>query len=161
MGVSRFHGIISPAYHTYERLDPGSFSDEYLDLLLRSNAYKALYTASSRGITSSRLRLYPDDFLNLRFLCPPLDEQEEIVHWLKEHTAHIDSAIARASREIELLDELRSGLTSDVVTGKVDVRKAAAALPDVDPGDAVDDLDDALNLAAENELDGILEEADA
>jgi type I restriction enzyme S subunit len=39
-------------------------------------------------------------------------------------------AIARAQKEISLLREYRIRLIADVVTGKLDVREAAAKLPD-------------------------------
>ena len=41
-------------------------------------------------------------------------------------TAHIDSAFARARRQIDLVQEYRTRLIADVVTGKLDVRAAAA-----------------------------------
>ena len=47
-------------------------------------------------------------------------------------TADIDTAITRANREIELLDEYRTRLIDNVVTSKLDVRKAAA-LPALTP----------------------------
>ena len=40
------------------------------------------------------------------------------------------STIARYEREITLLREYRTRLTADVVTGKLDVRAAAAQLPE-------------------------------
>ncbi len=40
------------------------------------------------------------------------------------------STIARYEREITLLREFRTRLTADVVTGKLDVRAAAAQLPE-------------------------------
>ena len=49
---------------------------------------------------------------------------------------NIDTAIARARRQIELLEEYRTRLIADVVTGKLDVRAAAAQLPE-----EADDLD--------------------
>ena len=42
----------------------------------------------------------------------------------------IDAAITRARRQIELVQEYRTRLIADVVTGKLDVRAAAAQLPD-------------------------------
>ena len=69
----------------------------------------------------------------LKYLCvalPPLPEQTAIVEYLDKATATIDTAITRARREIELLNEYRTRLTADVVTGKLDVREAAAQLPD-------------------------------
>jgi len=164
IGVSDYHGLVSSSYHTYEQLDSDTFTDEYLDLLLRSNVYKMFYTVSSSGITTSRLRLYPDDFLNIRFLCPPREEQAAILEWLHDTTADIDTTISRANREISLLNEYRTRLIADVVTGKLDVREAAAALPEVDPLDAEDDLDNARETDAEAEpddLEAIPEEAEA
>ena len=44
----------------------------------------------------------------------------------------LDQVIARTAREIELLREYRTRLVADVVTGKLDVREAAARLPKED-----------------------------
>ena len=71
---------------------------------------------------------------------PPLFEQADIIKCLDKATADIDSAIARAGRQIDLLQEYRTRLVADVVTGKVDVRDAAAQLPDeADDENAMDE----------------------
>ena len=62
-------------------------------------------------------------------LFPPLPEQTAIVEYLDAETAKLDTAIAVARREIELLREYRERLIADVVTGKVDVREVAVQLP--------------------------------
>ena len=62
---------------------------------------------------------------------PPLTEQTAIVAHLDKLTSDIDAAIADTRREIELLEEYRTRLIADVVTGKLDVREAAANLLDV------------------------------
>ncbi len=49
--------------------------------------------------------------------------------------AELERAISRLEREIELLREYRTRLVADVVTGKLDVREAAARLPDEAPPD--------------------------
>ena len=61
------------------------------------------------------------------FLVPfsPLPEQAAIVEYLNKAAADIDTAIARARRQIDLLREYRTRLISDVVTGKLDVREDA------------------------------------
>ena len=82
------------------------------------------------------------------------------MRYLDESTADIDAAIGRANREVGLLNEYRTRLVADVVTGKLDVREAAAGLPDVDPLDAEDELDDALDpdsVANVEGLDAVLE----
>ncbi|HRZ62630.1 MAG TPA: hypothetical protein P5163_18750 [Rubrivivax sp.] len=64
--------------------------------------------------------------------------------------------IAKAQREISLLREYRTRLIGDVVTGKLDVREAAARLPD--EGDEPDLLDVA---EAESDTDEPADDLDA
>ena len=61
---------------------------------------------------------------------PPPEEQGLIASRLTSLAAPIVAAISRLEREIELLREYRTRLVADVVTGKLDVREAAASLPD-------------------------------
>ncbi len=58
---------------------------------------------------------------------------------LKHELAALNTAISRLEREIELLREYRTRLVADVVTGKLDVREAAARLPDEAPLDTAED----------------------
>ncbi len=51
-------------------------------------------------------------------------------------------------RETALLREYRTRLIADVVTGKLDVREAAAALPEVDPLADEDEADDPFDAGA-------------
>lgn len=81
-------------------------------------------------ILSTIHNISAEKYANLHVPCPPLSEQLQIMRYLDKATADIDSAIDRARREIELLGEYRTRLIADVVTGKVDVREAAADLPD-------------------------------
>lgn len=67
---------------------------------------------------------------SLQVPLPPLTEQDSILSYLEGATVPITSAITRYEREIALLREYRTRLTADVVTGKLDIRAAAAQLPD-------------------------------
>ena len=140
VGVSRFHGIVSPSYHTYRQRHPCHYNEEYLDLLLRTATYKTMYRVLSTGITSSRMRLYPEKFLCIPFLCPPVREQALIVDAVTEATRDADRVLTTTAQEVLLLRELRDRLITDVVTGKVDVREAAARLP-AESTDVVEDWD--------------------
>lgn len=51
------------------------------------------------------------------------------MRWVAVETAPLGIAIAKATREIDFLREFRTRLIADVVTGKLDVREAAASLP--------------------------------
>jgi type I restriction enzyme S subunit len=61
---------------------------------------------------------------------PPVAEQGRIVTAIRGETAGLNSAISGLEREIDLLHEYQSRLVADVVTGKLDVREAAAKLPE-------------------------------
>ena len=76
-------------------------------------------------LTGEKLRAH-------RFQFPLLHEQNAIVEYLDKATAAIDDAISSARRQIELVQEYRTRLIADVVTGKLDVREAAAQLPEED-----------------------------
>ena len=69
---------------------------------------------------------------NERIAFPLLAEQTAIATYLDNATADMDTAIDRMGRQIALLREYRTRLIADVVTGKLDVREAAARLPEVD-----------------------------
>lgn len=70
--------------------------------------------------------------MNLFLSVPPKPEQKKIANHIGESTSRINAAIARARRQIELLEEYRTRLIADVVTGKLDVREAAARLEPYD-----------------------------
>ena len=96
-----------------------------------------LIVASTR---SAQPHLNAEELGAALVLVPSLSEQAAIVKYLDKATAHIDSAIVRARRQIELLQEYRTRLVADVVTGKLDVREAAALLPDdLEDEDPVDE----------------------
>ena len=59
----------------------------------------------------------------IRVVFPPLPEQAAIVDYLDKAAAGIDAAIARARRQIDLIQEYRTALITAAVTGKIDVRK--------------------------------------
>ena len=65
---------------------------------------------------------------NFPVALPSLSEERAIIEYVDEATAAIDAAIERTRRQIELLQEYRTRLIADVVTGKLDVREAAAQL---------------------------------
>ena len=73
---------------------------------------------------------------------PPAHEQQEISHNIDSKLRKLSNVIALHHRQIEFLREYRARLIADVVTGKLDVREAAAALPEVDPLADDDEADD-------------------
>jgi type I restriction enzyme S subunit len=72
-----------------------------------------------------------DETKRLPVLVPPIQEQIEIAKHIELASKPFTTAIARTEREIALMQEYRTRLTADLVTGKLDVREAAAKLPDL------------------------------
>ncbi|MCU0754822.1 MAG: N-6 DNA methylase [Xanthomonadales bacterium] len=84
---------------------------------------------------------------------PPLCEQIKIAKSVEAETAAFEESIGRLEREIDLLREYRTRLVADIVTGKLDVREAAARLPDEAPLDTnLDDLSEEIELADEEAI---------
>ncbi|MFN8545029.1 MAG: restriction endonuclease subunit S [Candidatus Binatia bacterium] len=100
----------------------------------------------------------------LGFALPPAAEQQRIVDWLSDELSAVKTASHSAEDGISLLREYRTRLIADVVTGKLDVREAAARLPDEpdepEPAEEAEaPLDDEESQA--DDLDAIPEEAEA
>jgi type I restriction enzyme, S subunit len=49
---------------------------------------------------------------------PPIEEQKQIVSHIKTETATIDTAIAKAELEIELIREYKEAMIAEAVMGK-------------------------------------------
>ena len=122
----------------------------------QSNSFTNRVTAESVGIAypaiaETRLGTF-------HISVPPLAEQTAIAEYLDKTTARIDAVIARTHREIELINEYRTRLIADVVTGKVDVREAAAKLPDEpDTDDVMLDSDTDGTLDSDTTSNEIIE----
>lgn len=125
LGFSRYAGLVSPAYGVYAVRDDVQVDPRFLDAVLRSEPYVALMTVHSRGVWTSRLRLYPDVFLRLPVPMPPLEEQREIAGRLDREAAKIDALISKAEQFVELAQERRVALISAAVTGQIDVVREA------------------------------------
>ncbi|MCR8573605.1 restriction endonuclease subunit S [Streptomyces sp. Isolate_219] len=110
LGVSKQAGIVSPAYGVYSPRPNAPFGPGFYDYLYRSNPYVMEMTRLSRGIWSSRLRLYPDVFLSMAIPVPPLEEQRAIANYLDRETARIDTLIEEQQRLIEMLRERRQAI---------------------------------------------------
>ncbi len=105
----------------------GNLLPGYLEQLLRSKPIIDAVDASTFGAKMPRADWR---FIgNLVMPLPPLAEQAAIAAHLDKAVAAIDAAVAGACRWIELLREYRVCLAANVVTGKLDVREAAANLP--------------------------------
>lgn len=117
IGVSAYHGVISPSYNTYRQRN-GVFDFQYLDYLLRIQPLVEQYKVCSTGITASRLRLYPEQFLSIKFVVPPMEEQQEIVKFLHSRVDEMDTIIQKKEQFLTELENYKKSLIYEYVTGK-------------------------------------------
>ncbi|MBF0549289.1 MAG: restriction endonuclease subunit S [Deltaproteobacteria bacterium] len=68
-----------------------------------------------------------DKYQNLEVPLPAIEEQSKIINYLNQIISRFDQTIAKTKKQIELLQEYRTTLISEVVTGKIDVREEVAA----------------------------------
>jgi type I restriction enzyme S subunit len=129
---------------------------EFFQILFASRGNADMLNLSSIGATMANLNA--GTVARQRLPLPPLDEQQRIVRFIEHEIHKIKLSISHLEREVELLREYRTRLVADVVTGKLDVREAAARLSDegvlqgaADAGD--DDLDDASDDLPDEEAD--------
>ena len=105
IGVSKFAGVVSPAYNVY-RQKSDIFNPRYLDMLLRERQLVDVYHSLSTGIRPSRLRLYPDVFLTIKLPVPPREEQDQIVRFLDWKVSSINKMIAIKEKRRSLIFDL-------------------------------------------------------
>jgi type I restriction enzyme S subunit len=123
-GAVQTHGQVSPAYVVAEPTRP--LRSEFIEAVLRTPCAVEEMRRHSRGVTDFRLRLYWDEFKDIKIALPPPDEIDAILASGARIVTQF-SALGDASRSgITLLQERRAALISAAVTGKIDVRGLVA-----------------------------------
>ena len=120
-------------------LKPRRGNLEYLSAVMEGLNYTPWISGAAQP------KLTQDRIMGISIAVPPRFEQDEIIARTKAQTSGLTGSIVRARCQIELLQEYRTRLIADMVTGKLDVREAAAQLPDED-GDQ-DPIEESVPLA--------------
>lgn len=149
-GSAKHRGLVTANYTVFRPLR--GLSTDYFRLLLTSRTYNDIFMVASRGIGDGMMPLYNSAFYATNVPEPPIEEQIALVRYVDQQVAATDRTIAAARREIELLQEYRTRLVADVVTGKLDVRAAAARLPYIEP--------EQIGLMEEADIDEDVEASD-
>lgn len=138
--------IISHRYYAL-RGRPDVALTSWLLALLRSDYGAMLLNQHSRGAAGRNRPLNLRTLLKERVAVPPLTVQEQ-AHRVLQQIAPVQD---RVVQEVAFLREFRTRLVADVVTGQLDVRAAAAAIPD-EPADdePLDDTDASLDDDGQN-----------
>jgi type I restriction enzyme S subunit len=139
-------------------------NQRYLNYFLRGPAMGCQLAWLMVGSTFDRINV--SEVKGLIIAVPPRAEQDAISGYLDESLRGIHKDIEGCLRGISLLREYRTRFISDVVTGKLDVREAAAHLPEeTGEPEPLDDTDTSPeDISEETEAtdpDAALEEAEA
>src|SRR5690606_35069481 len=118
-GISKYEGIVSPAYYVFDVLIDINLG--FFSWATRSKAYISFFGQASDGVRIGQWDLSIPRMKEIKFLLPPIQEQEQIVVYLDEVTGKIDQAIAQKQEQITKLKEYKQSLINEVVTGKVKV----------------------------------------
>lgn len=114
VGVSKYRGIISPAYFVY------SMTDEcyapYMNYLLRDSSMVHQYELASRGVGTIQRNLFAPWLKNRIVLIPPIYEQKEIAIFLDSQCSEIDAISADIQKEIEILEQYKRSVITEAVT---------------------------------------------
>lgn len=110
-GISKYDGIISPAYKCYEcknHLYP-LYIDYYFMTVFVDRKYK-------RYAKNVRYSLSEDEFLDLPIIIPPLPDQQRIADFLDKKCGEIDGLTADIEEQIKTLEEYKKSVITEAVT---------------------------------------------
>jgi type I restriction enzyme, S subunit len=130
-----------------------SQNQRFLNYLLHSPFMKHQLEILLVGSTFKRINI--GEIKALTVLVPRKAEQDAICDFLDRELVTFDTAITRAEREIALIREYRTRLVADVVTGQIDVREAAAKLPDEPKEEDVQIVEEANEEGEPSEFEDI------
>jgi type I restriction enzyme S subunit len=116
-------GIINPRLVRYRCGD--LIQPRYLQSVLMCQKHQEHLVLESNGTTMDGLNMVT--LGRVPIPTPPIDEQTQILQYLKLQAQEFDPLISEARTAITLLQERRSALISAAVTGQIDVRGLVSA----------------------------------
>ena len=114
VGVSRYDGIISPAYFVYKISKQGY--PAYMNYLLRDKSMYQQYETSSRGVGTIQRNIFAPWLLNCTVVIPPIDEQQRIADFLDAKCSEIDSLTVDIQSQIDTLEQYKRSVITEAVT---------------------------------------------
>lgn len=115
-------GCVSPDYSVFSASKEREVNVKFYEYAFRSHIWVEQFANASRGVGSGFNRLYTPQFGAIYTVYPEINEQNRIVEYLDSKMAQLNALIEQIEERIEGLEELKTTLISDVVTGKIDVR---------------------------------------
>lgn len=114
VGVSKYDGIISPAYFVYKLSD--RCFPPYMNYLLRDSCMYQQYETASRGVGTIQRNIYAPWLMNCMIVLPTYSEQQSIASYLDRKCAEIDTLAADIETQIETLEQYKRSVITEAVT---------------------------------------------
>lgn len=103
------------------KFDEFKITPQYIHTLLNSDIYYKLLM--NKALSSAQPKLNKEDIKSISIAFPSsIKEQEKILNHIQTETKKIDTLISKYKKQIDLMQEYRTALISQAVTGKIDVR---------------------------------------
>ena len=122
VGIADHLGVTSPDYRVFRAFDANCYAPYYLQVFHLCYRRHAFYRFGKGAANVGRWRLPATAFKNFEIPLPPYDEQVQIVKAIEQAAENNRVATECMQRQIDILQEFKTRLISDVVTGKIDVR---------------------------------------
>ena len=119
LAISKYEGIVSPAYYVCEFRN-AAVDKNYIHHLLRCVAYAQEFERLSTGMRIGQWDLGIDDFMLVPVILPPLNEQKHIGHYLDAQCLKIDTIISDAKTSIAEYKAWKSSIIYEAVTKGLD-----------------------------------------
>lgn len=113
---SLYDGIVTFNYSVYRCFD--SCCAKYFEYQFKTRGCIGEFNMKMKGVGDSISPLYTTDLFRIKVLCPPLEEQEEIIGYLNKRCLEIDNAIAGKQEQLDILDQYKKSLIYEYTTGK-------------------------------------------
>lgn len=126
-GVARVDGLVSPAYvvaRPRRKVEP-----RFIEHMLRTNSGVEEMRSRSRGIIDFRLRLYWEEFKDIRLPLPSWTEQVRLADELDKMLSAIDRQDQAIEATAKLLSEQRRAIIHEAVTGGATFRPMQPIAP--------------------------------
>ncbi|WP_318504330.1 restriction endonuclease subunit S [Photobacterium leiognathi] len=124
----------------YRLVTTNKINNHFLCAWLLSNFGRIQVEADARGSSMTMAKVSQGHIKSWLTVLPPLNEQNEIVVYLKQSDKKLSQLICQAENAIELLKERRTALISAAVTGKIDVRNWVAPTTSSDTNEAAQEV---------------------
>ena len=130
-GVSDYFGCVSPVYYTfYDELED-HVTAKYCEYIFRSKTMLRVLYSLGKGIyaivrgddrvNTCRLKVSKEDLKSIIIPVPPVEEQREIVNYLKKKCLAIDELIAKKEQYLSEIENYKKSLIYEYATGKKEV----------------------------------------